>query len=258
MTTPQKQEVTTQKPTEPTTPERDIVLADIDDTNGLMWYQFEEGEGASILTSSLSQPRDSIQFYGSLTYEGGIDNTGYAQFEEGEGIKLNNTFTDWGQIQDHTFLHPAARELSVAFYMMPDSLDNTQMLFEYGSRYRGFALGIEAGYLYVSITASNSSETDGTQMPFDPIALPENCTSEWTHIFFTYDGTLDGGTATVYINFKKAAALSGVGGYLPKVLDASGVATTDHGSNSLLWDAAYYSGKIDDLRIYKDGFTELP
>ncbi|MBO7740408.1 MAG: cellulase family glycosylhydrolase, partial [Clostridia bacterium] len=37
-----------------------------------------------------------------------------------------------------------------------------------------------------------------------------------------------------------------------------GVATTDHGSNSLLWDVAYYSGKIDDLRIYKDGFTELP
>ena len=250
--------VTTVTPTPPETPEGDITLPEITDTNGLLWYTFEEGEGASTLKSALAQARDSIRFTGSLTASGGIDDSGCASFASGEGIKLNNTFTEWGQITDGTFLHPATQTLSVAFYMMPDSLEGQQMLFEYGSQYRGFSVGIEDGALTVSVTAADSSDADGNKTLLDPVLLEGEVLEKWTHFFLTYDGNLDGGTVTLYLDFKKVASASSVGIWLPKVLDASGVATTDQGSNSHLWENAYYAGKLDDLRIYKEGFTPLP
>ncbi len=249
--------VTTRESDLPVTPDTDITLEKINDQNGLMWYQFEEGPTATVLKSSLAQARDSILFYGYLEESGGIDNSGCAVFEAGDGIKLNNTFTEWGQITSGTFLHPATQAISVAFYIIPDSLEGVQMLFEYGSQYRGFAIGIEEGNLVVSTTAATSSNADGRKQIVCDAPLPASTTEEWTHIFFTYDGTLDGGTARVYVNLKQVAVASGVGTYLPQVLDASGVATVDHGSNSLLWTDGYYSGKMDDLRIYQTGFTEV-
>ncbi|MBQ7365260.1 MAG: cellulase family glycosylhydrolase [Clostridia bacterium] len=233
----------------------DLVLPDINDTNGLMWYEFNEAENATVLKSSLSQPRDSILFAGTIGKEGGS----YAVFSnENDGIKLNNTFTDFSQITDSTFLHPAQEALSVSFSILPDSLSGEQMLFEYGSQYRGFAIAIADGMLVASITASDSDAADGTQKRLTPYPLPETVCHTWTSIAFSFDGTLDGGTVTLYVNGLTVATLTDVGRYLPQVLDASGVATAAHGSNSLLMTDAPYRGGLDDLRIYQIAFTHIP
>lgn len=240
------------------TPTTDITLPDIDDTNGLLWYECNEEEGASVLKSSLTQPRDSILFTGTHRPSSGYDGTSCLYFSEGEGIKLNNTFTSFSQITDSTFLHPATQAISVSFYILPDSFSGSQMLFEYGSMYRGFAIALIENELITSITAASAPDADGSQTMLDSYALPDTAPEGFIHILFTYDGTLDGGTATLYVNCQRVSKKSNVGSYLPQVLDASGVATSDHGTNSLLINGAYYQGLFDDLRIYKIGMTPLP
>ncbi|MGM9637695.1 MAG: LamG-like jellyroll fold domain-containing protein [Eubacteriales bacterium] len=224
---------------------------DISDANGLLWYNFEENVGATVLKSSLGAARDSIKVTATLVPGGGPDGSGAISFDGvDDNVKLNNDFSSVSQITATTFLHPAFRKISVSLTFCPESLEGDQLLYEQGDRTSGLAIGISGGKLIAAVGAGDSSTSAGSATVIGSCDLPTDAVGQWFTAALSFDGTVDGGTAILYLNGVVVATESGLGAWIPQTLDAAGIGGAVWGTNALDFVGAFYQGKMDDLRIY--------
>lgn len=233
------------------TPSSGSLNVAITDSNGLLWYQFEEAAGSTVLKTSLSSARDSIQLNATLIPGGGPDGSGAIAFDGvDDSVKLNNDFSQVSQITPTTFLHPAFTTLSVSLAFCPDSLSGKQLLYEQGDQNNGLAIGIEEGKLVAAIGAGENSTGTGSAKTVASYELPADSAGKWITVALSYDGRADGGRAVLYVDGIAVQTTANVGCVIPQTLDAAGLGAAVWGRNALGYSGAYYKGKIDDLRIY--------
>ncbi|MGM9681294.1 MAG: LamG-like jellyroll fold domain-containing protein [Eubacteriales bacterium] len=224
---------------------------DISDANGLLWYNFEEKIGATVLKSSLGAARDSIKVNATLVPEGGPDGSGAISFDGvDDNVKLNNDFTSVSQITPTTFLHPAFQKISVSLSFCPESLEGDRLLYEQGNRTAGLAIGIRDGKLIAAVGAGASATSAGTASVVGSCQLPADSAGSWFTVALTFDGSVNEGTAKLYLNGSVVASADHLGAWIPQTLDAAGIGGAVWGTNALGFTDAFYKGKMDDLRIY--------
>ena len=229
------------------------LLGAIDAGNGLLWYEFEEKAGSTVLRSSLAKERNSTGMKATLVSDGYKGNA--IRFDgKSDHVKLNNGFSELSQITSSTFLHPAYSEIAVSFYIKPDSVSSTQIIYEQGDENCGLAIGIKDGKLIAAVGASDQSTGKGNVTTLT--ADFSDKAQKWTNVALSFDGKVSGGSAVLYIDGIKADEKSDIGECIPQTLDAAGLATPQYGTNALsLTGNCRYAGLMDDLRIYNRSLT---
>ncbi len=228
------------------------LLGTISAGNGLLYYEFEEGAGATVLKSSLPAARNSTEMKATMT-ESGFSGRAVSFNGQNEYVKLNNSFSELSQITSSTFLHPAYSSLSVSFYIKPASSENC-VIYEQGDSTKGLSVGIVGGHITAAVGAGKSENAKGSVTKIAGKKAVE--TGKWINIAVVFDGSQNGGSMFLYIDGQLEAYSEEIGAYIPQTLDAAGLATTKFGTNTLgITENVYYKGLMDELRIYSSSLS---
>ena len=237
---------------------KETLSTKINAQNGLLWYEFEEAENASVLKSSLETARNSIQLRATMVPGQGLNGSGAISFNgTTNAVKLNNDFSTTSQITDSTFLHPAFQHISIMLSIKPEDYEETQLLYEQGDKNNGIAIGLKGTTLQAAVGAGNSKTGTGKVTIIGEYESPEEKKSDWLTVLLTFDGITKEGTACLYIDNMLVAAKDKLGAYIPQTLDAAGLGAAIYGTNVLNYTDAYYAGLMDDLRIFSETVEAL-
>src|SRR5581483_8964687 len=171
---------------------------------------------------------------GNATAMGGTSAPGYASgFGGGQAISLNGA---------DQYVHlPASwvnyHDITIAAWVYWNGGGTWQRVFDFGTEIEKYMmLTVNAGSNLVRFQMTTSRTTDGT-LTLTGTTMP---TATWMHIAVTFNGD----TATLYMNGVPVAT-----GVAPMVAPIFGQPFCYLGRS--MWDSdPYFSGKIDDFRIY--------
>ncbi|MBI3467512.1 MAG: tandem-95 repeat protein [Planctomycetes bacterium] len=198
--------------------------------NGLvMALGFEEGSGTTAGDAS------------GLSNSGVISGATWTTAGRFGGALSFDGVDDWVTVNDANSLDPTTG-MTLEAWINPTSINGweTVVLKERPgglayALYGGSLEGVPAGYLTRTGTTVNVGGEGNAALPLDT----------WTHIATTYDGT----TIYLYINGELVSSRTAAG---------SIVASSDPlriGGNAI-WDEEFFSGLIDEIRIYNRPLTE--
>jgi len=172
---------------------------------------------------------------GTLSYTDAVD---------GKGVVLDGS--SWIDIDDND-LEGAWSERTIAMWIKPAGTDANQVLFEEGGRVNGFGLRLVNDTIEGAVAEGSTNDTVS-------VAFTD---TGWTHVALRYDN----GDLRLFLNGQPAGSVNQTGrGEIPNHSNAAGLGARnddsafDPGQDTST--GAYFSGIIDDARVYASGITD--
>jgi Concanavalin A-like lectin/glucanases superfamily len=195
----------------------------------MAWWRLDEGAGTTAFDASANG--NDATFQGAPTWVAG---------QLGGALKFNGS-SDYLAVPDSTSLDINGDQLSIAAWINPDAVNGARHIVR-----KVADTGTGAIYfLRVQDTTlrADIATADATVTALGQKVLPTN---EWTHVAVVYDGT----EVFFYVNGQEDLPLT-VASLTGELTQSDNDLRIGRGE-----PAGYFSGTIDDVRIYNNALTE--
>jgi LPXTG-motif cell wall-anchored protein len=225
-----------------------IKIPDITDSNGLLWFNFDETNGSTSAKSSLTNKLSSTGLVGNFTGADGKNNGAFFFDGNNDYIKLNQDDTSSG------ILHQTYNKLTVSFWMRPYSLDGKQMIYKQGGDAAGISIRINNGKLQTGVVTGPIDQGASTQLIASDIALNDSYINRWTHVTVSFDN----GKVKIYLDAKLVFEGAAKASTIPAAAKSSTLGGCLNINAFRDGDVSqWYYGMLDDVRIYSEVVTPV-